>query len=31
VSVFALVANIIVVGVVAYVLIQKKQPQDKNI
>jgi uncharacterized membrane protein (DUF2068 family) len=31
VSVFALVANIIVVGVVAYVLIQKQQPQDKNI
>jgi len=30
VSVFALVANIVVVGVVAYVLIQKKQPQDKS-
>ena len=30
VSVFALVANIIVVGVIAYVLIQKKQPQDKS-
>ena len=31
VSVFALVANIVVVGVIAYVLIQKKQPQDKSI
>jgi len=30
VSVFALVANIVVVGVVAYVLIQKKQPQNKS-
>jgi uncharacterized membrane protein (DUF2068 family) len=30
VSVFALVANIVVVGVIAYVLIQKKQPQDKS-
>jgi uncharacterized membrane protein (DUF2068 family) len=30
VSVFALVANILVVGVVAYVLIQKKQPRDKS-
>ena len=30
VSVFALVANIVVVGVVAYVLIQKRQPQDKS-
>ena len=30
VSVFALVANIIVVGVVAYVLIQKKQSQNKR-
>ncbi len=31
VSVFALVANMVVVGVVAYVLIQKQEPQDKNI
>jgi uncharacterized membrane protein (DUF2068 family) len=31
VSVFALAANIVVVGVVAYVLIQKQEPQDKNI
>ena len=30
VSVFALVANIVVVGVVAYVLIQKRQTQDKR-
>ena len=30
VNVFALVANIVVVGVIAYVLIQKKQPQDKS-
>ena len=30
VSVFALVANIVVVSVIAYVLIQKKQPQDKS-
>jgi uncharacterized membrane protein (DUF2068 family) len=30
VSVFALVANIVVVGVVAYVLIQKRQTQDKS-
>jgi uncharacterized membrane protein (DUF2068 family) len=30
VSVFALVANIVVVGVVAYVLIQKRQQQDKS-
>jgi len=30
VSVFALVANIVVVGVIAYVLIQKKQPRDKS-
>ena len=30
VSVFALVANVVVVGFVAYVLIQKKQPQDKS-
>jgi uncharacterized membrane protein (DUF2068 family) len=30
VSVFALVANIVVVGLVAYVLIQKKQPQNKS-
>ena len=30
VSVFALVANIIVVGVVACVLIQKRQPRDKS-
>jgi uncharacterized membrane protein (DUF2068 family) len=30
VSVFALVANIIVVGIVTYVLIQKRQPQDKS-
>jgi uncharacterized membrane protein (DUF2068 family) len=30
VSVFALVANIVVVGVVAYVLIQKRQPQEKT-
>lgn len=29
VSVFALVANIVVVGVVAYVLIQKRQTQNK--
>ena len=31
VSVFALAANIIVVGVVTYGLIQKQEPQDKNI
>jgi uncharacterized membrane protein (DUF2068 family) len=31
VSVFALAANIVVVGVVAYVLIQKQDLQDKNI
>ena len=31
VRVFALVANIVVVGVIAYVLIQKKQPEDKSI
>ena len=31
VSVFALVANIVVVGIVAYVLMQKQEPQDKNI
>jgi len=30
VSVFALVANILVVGVVTYVLIQKRQTQDKS-
>ena len=30
VSVFALVANIVVVSIIAYVLIQKKQPQDKS-
>jgi len=30
VSVFALVANIVVVGVVAYVLIQKRQTRDKS-
>ena len=30
VSVFALVANIVVVSVIAYVLIQKKQTQDKS-
>jgi len=30
VRVFALVANIVVVGVIAYVLIQKKQPQNKS-
>ena len=31
VSVFALVANIVVVAIVAYVLVQKKRPQDKSI
>ena len=30
VSIFALVANIVVVGIVTYVLIQKRQTQDKN-